>query len=230
MTKMAGLLVAAMLTALPVTAAGQDKDRDSAASSTIGQAFSAIQAGDPTRALSMVDPVVASFDKEFSREKRHIFCSQTAEQDGYYMTTADGGADNVRLVTATWCQALYVKAFALVDLDRLDDAQSAFERLVTFAPKHARYINELAYVLLKKKEWQHSIETYRSAEAAAAFTPERRDYERCVAFRGIGYDLVELGRLDDAEAAYRKCLAIIPDEPKSLGEIEYIKEQRKKTT
>ena len=60
-----------------------------------------------------------------------------------------------------------------------------------------------------------------NAEAAANFTPERRDYERCVSFRGMGYDLVELGRLDDAEAAYRKCLAIIPDEPKSLGEIEY---------
>ena len=64
---------------------------------------------------------------------------------------------------------------------------------------------------------------------AATFTPDRRDEERCVAFRGIGYDLVELGRLDDAEAAYRKCLAIIPDEPKSLGEIEYIREQRKKS-
>jgi tetratricopeptide (TPR) repeat protein len=118
----------------------------------------------------------------------------------------------------------------LVDLDRLDDAQSAFERLVAFAPKHSRYLNELAYVLLKKKEWQHSIDAYRNAEAAATFTPQRRDYERCVSFRGIGYDLVELGRLDDAEAAYRKCLAIIPDEPKSLGEIQYIKEQRKKTT
>jgi tetratricopeptide (TPR) repeat protein len=224
------LLIAAMLTAVPMAAPGQDKDRDSAAEATISQAFSAIQAGDPARALATVEPVVASFDKEYSGEKRHIFCSQTAEQDGYYLTTADGGVDNVRLVTVTWCQALYVKAFALVDLQRLDDAQSAFERLVTFAPKHARYLNELAYVLLKKKEWQRSIDTYKSAEAVAAFTPERRDYERCVAFRGIGYDLVELGRLDDAEAAYRKCLAIIPDEPKSLGEIEYIKDQRKKTT
>jgi len=230
MTKMAGLLIAAMLTAAPIVATGQGKDRDSVAEATISQAFSAIQAGDPARALTMVEPVVASFDKEFSGEKRHIFCSQTAEQDGYYLTTAEGGADNVRLVTVTWCDALYVKAFALVDLDRLDDAQSAFERLVTFAPKHARYLNELAYVLLKKKEWQHSIDTYKSAEAAATFTPQRRDYERCVAFRGIGFDFVELGRLDDAEAAYRKCLAIVPDEPKSLGEIEYIKEQRKKTT
>jgi Tfp pilus assembly protein PilF len=230
MTKMAGLLIAMMLTAVPMAAAAQDKSRDSAASATIGQAFSAIQAGDPARALSTVEPVLASFEKDFSGEKRHIFCSETAEQEGYYLTTADGGADNVRLVTATWCEAQYVKAFALVDLQRLDDAKLVFERLVGYAPKHARYLNELGYVFLKKKEWQHSIDIYTSAEAAASFTPERRDYERCVAFRGIGYDLVELGRLDDAEAVYRKCLAIIPDEPKSLGEIEYIKDQRKKTT
>ncbi len=229
MTKMTGSMVAAMLLALPMSAAGQDKDRDSAAVATISHAFSAIQAGDPARALSTVDPVVASFEKDFSGEKRHIYCSQTAEQEGYYVTNA-GGAGAIRLVPSTWCEALYVKAFALVDLDRLDDAQSTFERLITFAPKHSRYLNELAYVFLKKKEWQHSIDAYMNAEAAASFTPERRDYERCVSFRGIGYDLVELGRLDDAEAAYRKCLAIIPNEPKSLGEIEYIKEQRKKTT
>jgi Flp pilus assembly protein TadD len=229
MTKMTGVMVAAMLAALPMSAAGQDKDHDLAAATTIGQAFSAIQAGDPARALSMVDPVVASYEKDYSGEKRHIYCSQTAEQEGYYLTTA-GGTGAVRLVPSTWCEALYVKAFALVDLDRLDDAQSTFERLITFAPKHSRYLNELAYVFLKKREWQRSIDVYTNAEAAASFTPERREYERCVSFRGIGYDLVELGRLDDAEAAYRKCLAIIPDEPKSLGEIEYIKEQRKKTT
>lgn len=230
MTKLAGLLIAAMLTAMPMVAAAQEKDPNAAALAAIDQALSAIRAGDPTRALATVEPVIASFDKEFSSEKRQIFCSETAEQDGYYMTTAEGGADNVRLVPAAWCEAQYVKAFALVDLQRLDDAQSTFERLIGYAPKHARYINELGYVFLKKKEWQRSIDVYASAEAAATFTPARRNYERCVAFRGIGYDLVELGRLDDAEAAYRKCLAIIPDDAKSLGEIDYIKEQRKKST
>jgi tetratricopeptide (TPR) repeat protein len=224
-----GVVAGALLAVLPLAAMAQDKDRDAAATA-IDQAFSAIQASDPARALSTIEPVLAAFEKEFSSEKRHIFCSETPEQEGYYLTTAEGGADNVRLVTAKWCQAQYVKAFALVDLQRLDDAQRTFERLIEYAPKNSRYLNELGYVFLKKKEWQHSIDIYASAEAAATFSPARRDYERCVAFRGIGYDLVELGRLDDAEAAYRNCLAIIPDEPKSLGEIEYIKEQRKKTT
>ena len=52
MTKMAGLLIAAMLTAAPIVATGQGKDRDSVAEATISQAFSAIQAGDLDYAAS----------------------------------------------------------------------------------------------------------------------------------------------------------------------------------
>ena len=51
---------------------------------------------------------------------------------------------------------------------------------------------------------------------------------KCVALRGQGYILVELHRLDEAEAAYRKCMALVPDEPKSKAELGYIAEQRKK--
>ena len=221
-------LTAALLLAIPAAGRAQVQGHGET-QGPVEQGFAAIDAGDPARALAVIDPVIADFEKQFAGEKRHIFCSETPEQEGYYLTTAEGGADNARLVPVKWCDAQYVKAFALVDLKRLDEGQAAFERLVGYAPKHARYLNELGYVFLKKRDWQRSIDTYTRAEAAAAFTPDRRDYERCVAYRGIGYDLVELGRLDDAEAAYRKCLAIIPDDAKSLGEIDYIKEQRKKT-
>jgi Flp pilus assembly protein TadD len=132
---------------------------------------------------------------------------------------------------SAWCRAQYIRGFALVDLKRFDDAQAGFERLIQFAPQRSRYLNELGYVLQQKRQWQASIDSYNRANAGAdLLEPADRDYERCVALRGLGYDLVELGRLDDAEAAYRKCLAITPNEPKSLGEIEYINEQRKKTT
>ncbi|WP_440523810.1 tetratricopeptide repeat protein [Sphingomonas sp.] len=222
-------LAGAMLMLVPLSATAQDKAATTAAD-PIDQAFSAIQAGNPTSALALVDPLLAGLERDYATEKKHIFCSETPEQEGYYLTTTDGGSDNVRLVPARWCQAQYIKAFALVDLKRYDEAQATYERLLGYAPQNARYINELGYLFLAKKQWQRSIDVYTRAEAAATFSPDRRDYERCVAYRGIGYDLVELGRLDDAEAAYRKCLAIIPDEPKSLGEIEYIKQQRKKTT
>ena len=42
-------------------------------------------------------------------------------------------------------------------------------------------------------------------------------------------DLVELGDFNAAEAAYRKCLNINPDDEDSLRELRYIEEQRKLT-
>jgi Flp pilus assembly protein TadD len=54
--------------------------------------------------------------------------------------------------------------------------------------------------------------------------------ERGRAWRGLGYNLVEEGKLDEAEAMYRKCLELDPDDAKSQGELRSIGEQRKRHT
>lgn len=54
MTKMTGLLTIAALMTLPV------------ASATIEQDFSALNAGDPARAVATIDPVLVGFEKEFA--------------------------------------------------------------------------------------------------------------------------------------------------------------------
>jgi tetratricopeptide (TPR) repeat protein len=234
MRRIFGPIATAMALSLlsPPPAFAKDKSIDEKSALVNDEAMNAIQAGDPARALALVEPVLADYDKAYAGEKRRIYCGQTTEQTVMYMALAVS-APNKRDAVAInpgWCTTQYVRAFALVDLKRLDEAQAAFERLVEFAPQHARYLNELGYVLQQKRQWQASIAVYTRADAAAGLTPDRRDDERCVALRGIGYDLVEMGKLDDAERAYRKCLAITPNEPKSLGEIEYINQQRRKTS
>jgi Flp pilus assembly protein TadD len=47
------------------------------------------------------------------------------------------------------------------------------------------------------------------------------------AWRGQGYCLVEQGKLNEAEAMYRKCLALDPKDNKARGELEYIQGLRK---
>ncbi len=44
----------------------------------------------------------------------------------------------------------------------------------------------------------------------------------CKARGGKGYERVELHRYDQARATYRGCLKLIPDEPKSPGDLKYI--------
>src|SRR3569623_2985417 len=82
---------------------------------------------------------------------------------------------------------------------------------------------------MKQKKFGESLAAYRRSEAAADLTPGRGKEERCIALKGMGYDLVELGDLDAAEAAYRKCLNVDPTDKDSPNEIDYIQQQRKLT-
>ena len=243
-----GVMIAAALLAVPAALGATDTDRLERKSQPItAEALSAIRDSEPTRALTLVEPLLADFEKAYAGKSR-IYCAETVKESAMYLLTpgSDGGEslqaadpdapkDDAKganiILNSGWCKAQYVRAFALVDVGRLDEAQAGFERLVRFAPRRSRYLSELGFLFQKKKQWQASLDLYTRADVAAdLLEPADRDYERCVALRGQGYDLVEMGRLDDAERAYRKCLAITPGEPKSLNEIDYINEQRRKTT
>lgn len=223
---------------------GQDTDRDDDAPSVairekgnrspttdakFDAGMEAIRAKNPGKAVELMRPVLADFEKQYAAEKRDIFCAVTPEQSSRYL--ADAAKANRAAVTidAGWCRAQYVTGYALIDLERLPEAQAAFERLVRFAPQNARYLNELAYVFMKQKKWKDSLDVYRRAELAADLSPDRVKEERCLALKGVGYNLVELGDFNAAEAAYRKCLNIDPNDADSPRELKYIEEQRKLT-
>ena len=87
---------------------------------------------------------------------------------------------------------------------------------------------ELAYSYQQKRDWQQSLSLYQSAMDYADITTSQVSEMKCKALRGQGYDLVELHRLVEAEAAYRACLKLQPNEPKSVAELEYIRQLRAK--
>jgi tetratricopeptide (TPR) repeat protein len=191
--------------------------------------MAAIRAKDPGKAVELMRPVLADFEKQYAGEKREIYCAVTPQQSSRYLADAAKANRDAVAIDAGWCRAQYVTGYALIDLERLPEAQTAFERLVHFAPQNPRYLNELGYVFMKQKKWKESLDIYRRAEAAADLSPDRAKEERCVALKGVGYDLVELGDFNAAEAAYRKCLNINPKDEDSPRELKYIEEQRKLT-
>ena len=44
----------------------------------------------------------------------------------------------------------------------------------------------------------------------------------------MAYDLVALGRLDEAEKLYLQCLELTPDDQKVKDELNYVRDQRAK--
>jgi hypothetical protein len=193
------------------------------------EGMAAIRARNPSRAVELMRPLLADFEKQYAGEKRQIFCAVTPEQSSRYLADAAKTQREAVTIEPAWCRAQYVSAYALIDLQQYADALAAFEKLVAFAPQNSRYLNELGYVFMQQKKWKESLAAYRRAEASADLTPDKAKDERCLALKGIGYDLVELGDLIGAEAAYRACLKIDPNDDASKGELDYIQDQRKLT-
>lgn len=138
---------------------------------------------------------------------------------------------SVTVLGPAWSMAYWARGYAYGEMARYDDEQADLEKALALAPNNAQYSNELAYVMMRKRAWDRSMALYQAGYANAGISSSSDDSAhqmQCTSLRGQGYVLVERQQLDEAEAKYRACLAIIPDEPKSLGEIDYIAQQRKK--
>ena len=191
--------------------------------------MAAIRAKNPGRALEMMKPLLADFEKRYAGEKRHIFCAVNSRQQKAYLSDAAAAKLDAVTIEPDWCRAQYVRGYALIDLGKSDDALEAFRRLAELAPKNSRYLNELGYVLADKKQYAEAVKAYQRSLAVTDLSPDDTDQERCVAYRGIGYNMAKLGRLDDAEAAYRNCLAIGIDSDEVQDALDDLDEQRKQT-
>lgn len=222
------MAMALLAGAMPLSAQATDEGLDKKLAPTVQEAFEAINSGNPGKALSLIEPVLVQYQAAYATEKRKIYCAEGPSETILYMAMAATAKTDAVAINPGWCTAQYVRAFALVDLGRLDDAQAGFEKLLEFSPQHARYWSELGFVFGKQRKWKESADAYTHAVEAADLMPDPKDREHCVALRGGGYALIELGQWDEAETLYKKCLKIEPGEPKSLNELEYIKQQRRK--
>lgn len=72
------------------------------------------------------------------------------------------------------------------------------------------------------KRWADSLASYDAALKVDGTAPSVRAYVH----RGRGFALTELGRLAEAEAAYRESLKLVADNPRALHELEYIEKLR----
>ena len=67
----------------------------------------------------------------------------------------------------------------------------------------------------------------QAAKDARSFSPaSEKTAELGRALRGMGFTLIEKGRLDEAEKLFRECLQLNPDDGKAKSELRYIEDHR----
>lgn len=172
------------------------------------------------------DEVAQRYERQYRGSKAVIYSARGMADALLYSTTAASGKREVSttVIGPAWAMAYWGRGYAYNEMARYDDAIVELNKALALAPFDAQYNIEIGYAYQRKSAWRESLEHYETAEAFVSLTTDEKAVAEvtCKALRGKGYDLVELHRYDEARAAYRGCLKLVPNEPKSLGELKYI--------
>src|SRR3954454_12022723 len=106
----------------------------SADSQLIETAYDFIHSGKPGEALPVLDGIISRSTALYAGEKRQIYTSRSPTEALYYMALAASQKKSAVAIDETWSMALYLKGFALIDLERADEAKPLFDKAIAMAP------------------------------------------------------------------------------------------------
>jgi tetratricopeptide repeat protein len=190
-----------------------------------------LQQGNPQRAVTeYFEPVIDHYEVMYKGSTSRIYSAQNQVQMIIYSALPAGDKQSVEVLDTEWADAYLLKAYALTELKRIPEAQKALESAIALSPMNSQYLSELAYTYQAQKDCDKSIATYMQAASMAELASDdaTKTINLTRTWRGEGYCLVEQGKFDEAEAMYKKCLALDPKDNKAKGELEYIRGLRQK--
>lgn len=179
----------------------------------------------PQEALDQYfDKVIAAYESTYRAGAKTVYCARSAPESLLYLAQAAADKQEAMVVGPAWCDAYFLRAYALIDLGRHAQARAALETAMRMAPNNAHYASECANFYRREKKWDEALVRFEAAAALARdFSPfQSRAIELAEALRGKGFVLVELGRLREAESIYKQCLEINAADKAALGELGYV--------
>ncbi len=196
-----------------------------------------VVAGDLRKALeSYVNPIIEIFEQEYKKKYPIMHSPRTQQESLFYtleglLLSAVKGTEkkqvNIYRVPYVFSEAYYLRGSLNISLGRLDLGKEALEQALALAPSNSLFLSELGYIYQAENKFAEAIEIYEKALSGADFSPEtQKNIEKGRALRGVGYSLIELKRLEEAEMKYLQALKIDPNDPIALNELKYIKKMR----
>ncbi|QWT18861.1 tetratricopeptide repeat protein [Bacillus sp. NP157] len=180
--------------------------------------------------------VVSRYETKYGHSDKRMYSARGFTQTLIYLGGAakdiGDGTDKRSAVALgpAWGMAYWARGYAYAEMARYPEAEAELKKALALSPNDAQFQGELAYVYQTEHRTQESLALYTSMVDNVPLMDDWPDAMKneftCKAWRGQGYDLAELGRFDDAEKAYRECLKVIPNEPKSEAELGWIATQK----
>jgi tetratricopeptide (TPR) repeat protein len=187
-----------------------------------------LQEHKPSEAIDGLDKVIAHYEAKNTEKPGTAYCARSPAEALVYLLQASNDKTTASVYGPAWCDAYFLRGYALIELGRTGEARAALERAVQLAPREAHYRSELAELYAREKRWDDALAAFDASAKVAeeSVQPERKNVELGRALRGKGFVLVELGRMEEAEAIYRKCLEIDPTDTKAMNELRYVQSRR----
>lgn len=210
------------------TTAATRSTPESPADKLLHQAYEELAARNTGKAVTYIDQAVEACRPIYENKATTFYSSRSQRETLYYLTQPAVGAQATQVVPQTCADALFLKGYTGIDLGQVDVAEDSFKRAIAMSPMNARYLAELGHIYHVRGDWKQALETFGAAEKAAGdFSPaDVRIEELSRAKRGVGFSLIELGRLAEAEAKFRECLQLDSNDEKARHEIAYIEQLR----
>lgn len=190
----------------------------------VTRAMLSAQRGDDRAAWSELEEVLAFCSDKKSSDDTRVFSVTSDAEAKEYLATAEPGVLTTFVDHA--CPSAY-KAAAFLSV-RAKDSVAAYaylDRAQALAPHWAEPLAERAYLTGSLGNRAASLEIYRAALQLAEKYPSST-YLKPIILRGIGFALVELDRLDEAQRAFESSLQLEPSSELAKNELIYIQQVR----
>ncbi len=187
--------------------------------------FDLIKAQKPDEAIPLFERAIASYESDHADQT--VYCAGTMEEATMvWLLEADENApSSATIVGNTWCDAIFGKGFALIDLKQPAEALAYLEKAVRMAPLNAHYANEHAEWYKAARDWRKSYELFnRAFDLSQSGLIEIAPTVVARSLRGMGYNMIELGDLKLAREHFNKSLEVEPNNRIALFELGYIDE------
>jgi tetratricopeptide (TPR) repeat protein len=194
------------------------------------QAADLIAKGQPAGTLALAEQVIAEHEQKFRSNDRTIHFSARSLGEGLiYATLAGAAKKNGVVLNGDWALAYFLKGFALIDLNRSDEAIKWLDKAVALAPMNTQVLAERAEWYKSRRDWKKAYREFESARSAAGFTDEdSKVFEEGRAIRGMAFVRIEQNKLDEAERLLGEALKLDPSDKRAREELDLIATMRKR--
>lgn len=201
-----------------------------AADDRIDRAYALMKAGNQTGAIAILDSMIAEFEKAHpANPDLMVFSASNLTQTIYYSGITAALKKNGVVVDGDWAMAYFLKGFALIDLNRADDAFPYLDKAVALSPGDAQFLAERGEWYKSHRQWDKAFTDFKAAVDASAFSDDSmKAKHKSRGLRGMGFVRIEQGDLKQAEKLFKQSLEVEPGNPGALSELEYIKSRKSK--